>query len=411
MEDRGAFPGGGGPLEESGARILVVDDDRDARTLVAKRLRKAGYEVTEAPNGEEAFRIMEGFIPDLVLTDIRMPVMDGLELARRLKESFSLQHVPVIFLSAKNSDEDVIEALKLGGGYVTKPFSLEVLTAKVGAMLRLSLEQRRVLRQAEQFHEVYLHEQQLMMELEEANKQLERLNAAKEEFLGMAAHDLRNPLTGVLNYAEFLVDNPDLSEEQRKEFAGAIRQQAQQMILLINDILDISKIEAGKLDIKPAVQRMEGIVDACVPLQRSIAEKKSIRLLTDFASGLPEVQADANRVTQVLNNLLSNAVKFSRAGDAVTIRCVMRDGMVETQVVDTGQGIPEEDLPKLFGKFQQVSTQATAGEVGTGLGLAIVKKIVELHGGRVRVESRWGQGTTFAFTLPSAAGASARSSG
>jgi PAS domain S-box-containing protein len=246
-------------------------------------------------------------------------------------------------------------------------------------------------------------------EIKRKNAQLVELNKEKNQLLGMAAHDLRNPLSIVNTASAFLLDDASrlLPEAKRAEFLRRINSGSKFMLNLIDDLLDVTKIEAGRLDLELKDGDLCGLIEENLALNRMLANKKNIRL--DFApeSGLPRLRFDRGKVEQVLNNLVSNALKFSASGTVVTVRASRVDGNMVVSVRDQGQGIPAEELDKLFKPFGKTSVRGTAGEKSTGLGLAICRKIIEGHGGRIWAESELGKGSVFSFSLPVAAPARA----
>lgn len=241
----------------------------------------------------------------------------------------------------------------------------------------------------------------LQRELAQKNRALATLNEQKNQLLGMAAHDLRSPLGVIVNYSQFLQEElgPQVSEEHQ-DFLGVIRSQSEFLLRLIDDILDVSQIESGELRLDLQRTDLEDLVRRNVALNRVLAEKKPILVSLVQDAGLAPFRLDAGKIEQVLNNLISNAIKFSHPGTEVTVR-VERDGeSVVVTVQDQGQGIPAEDLPKLFKPFGRTRVRSTAGEASTGLGLSIVRRIVEGHKGTVTVESTEGVGSTFRVRLP-----------
>jgi signal transduction histidine kinase len=227
---------------------------------------------------------------------------------------------------------------------------------------------------------------------------LRALNEQKNKFLGMAAHDLRNPIGGILGYSEMLLED-ELADEQRT-VVSKIESSSKFMLRLLNDLLDISQIESGKLELNLERCDVAGLVRQNVELNRIIAAKKQIGIELAAADGLPVITADPAKFEQVLSNLVSNAIKYSFPNTRVRVAVSHHEDGVRVAVTDQGQGIPAEELPKVFQEFQKTSVQSTAGEKSTGLGLAIVKRIVEGHGGAIGVESTVGEGSTFWFTLP-----------
>ena len=247
-------------------------------------------------------------------------------------------------------------------------------------------------------------------ELKKQSEEIKALAEIKDELLGIAAHDLRTPLTIIHGYAQLLLMALQDEAQPRARLAEDLRtieRTSLEMTNLLTDLLDVSKIEAGKIRISPEeVDAEELVLNAC-GLHQVLASGKKLTINLNIEKGLPRIVVDPKRIGQVLNNLLSNAIKFSDEGSTVTlsVRRVQADGLatpeaIEFGVEDTGQGIAAEDLPKLFSKFQQSSAKPTRGEKGTGLGLAIAKKLVELHNGRIGVESVQGRGSRFFFVIP-----------
>jgi len=241
----------------------------------------------------------------------------------------------------------------------------------------------------------------LQRELAKKNAQLGQLNEQKNRLLGMAAHDLRTPLGAILSYAEFLEDDVSviLNGEQR-EFLTRIRDLSDFMLHLVSDLLDVSAIEAGQLNLDRQPTNAIHLIQRVVKLSSVLAAKKEIAVQFDPPDTSPELTLDAGKIEQVLDNLISNALKFSHSGTRVQVRLECTQEAVIVAVQDEGQGIPASDLPKLFRAFSRTSVRSTGGEKSTGLGLAIVRRIVEGHGGRIWVESKVGKGSTFFFTLP-----------
>ena len=241
-------------------------------------------------------------------------------------------------------------------------------------------------------------------EVVKKNEEVTRLNAQKDELMGMVAHDLRTPITAILGFTDVMTQHLDIEAgtERVREDVQIIARISSEMSDLLNDLLDVAKIEAGKITIARERRSVRELVLDCYHTYVYLTEPKNLKLKLDVAADLPPVNHDARRIGQVLNNLLANAAKFSRPGDTITLGA-RRDhnyNCIEVSVMDTGQGIPVEEIPKIFQRFEQTSTKSTKGEVGTGLGLAIAKKLVELHGGKIWVESRKGIGSKFTFTLP-----------
>jgi signal transduction histidine kinase len=245
----------------------------------------------------------------------------------------------------------------------------------------------------------------MQRELIKRNIELEKLNDLKNEFIGMAAHDLRNPLQVIEGYSVLLLGKRfgELSDEQQ-QFISLIKKNSDFMLKLITDLLSISKIEAGKLTLEFTETDLIPLLQRTIELNRLLFEQKQIQIEFLADEGLPKVRVDATKVEQVLDNLISNAGKFSSPNSIVEVRARKNQEEIVISVKDEGQGIPANELDRLFVPFQKLSVKGTAGEQSTGLGLAIVKRIVEGHSGKVSVKSEVGVGSTFSFSLPISAG-------
>jgi PAS domain S-box-containing protein len=242
------------------------------------------------------------------------------------------------------------------------------------------------------------HEQ----ELADKSAELAQLNEVKNQLLGMAAHDLRNPLSVILTASSFMAGDGGtlLPEAKKVDFIRRIKANSQFMLKLIDDLLDVAKIESGRLDLGLEEADIVDVIDDSLGLNDILAEQKGIALQFDRPPGLPRLRLDRDKVEQVLNNLVSNALKFSDPGTTVRVTAARLNGSVVVSVKDQGRGIPAAELDKLFQPFGKTSVKSTAGERSTGLGLAIARKIVEGHKGRIWAESEVGKGSTFSFSLP-----------
>jgi len=237
-------------------------------------------------------------------------------------------------------------------------------------------------------------------ELRQANAELRRTSRLKSQFLANMSHELRTPLNAIIGFAEAIRDGlaGEPTDEQR-EFADDIYQGGRQLLQMINDILDFAKLESGAMDLALEPVDLASIVDEALRVARGLARRRGVQVGADVSPRPLELTADSMKVKQVLYNLLSNAIKFSEAGGQVTVRARLRKEIVRLQVTDTGTGIAPEDLPTLFEEFSQADSSLTRKHEGTGLGLALTRRLVELHGGRIDVESELGRGSTFTVTL------------
>lgn len=240
----------------------------------------------------------------------------------------------------------------------------------------------------------------LQRELARRNAELGALNERKNEFMGIAAHDLRSPLTVIKGNASLLTMYPEMPVEERLDILNMITGSVTDMVEMLNKLLNVSEIEAGKLEIAPVEIDIYEYFRLIAQKNRHLADQKNIALHLNIEPDLPSIQFDPHRIQQVMHNLLSNAFKFSDPNTRVTIHIVPLESFIEVSVIDQGRGIKPDEIDKVFLAFQQTSTKATAGEHSTGLGLAICKRIVELSGGEIGVESNIGHGSRFFFTLP-----------
>lgn len=238
-------------------------------------------------------------------------------------------------------------------------------------------------------------------QLREKIGELEDLNRQKNEFVGVAAHDLRSPLAVIEMYSAFLLDEPaQRLTEREREFLRVIALQSRFMLNLINDLLDVTRIESGNLDLRPESGDFRAFACRVAALQAVLAERRGIEVAVEGDDAPCVAVFDPPRMEQVLNNLIGNAIKFSQGGTRVTVRVACTPEGVRTSVADQGPGIPAGEREAIFREFHRGTVRPAAGERSTGLGLAIARRIVEAHGGSIGVESEVGKGSTFFFTLP-----------
>ncbi len=240
----------------------------------------------------------------------------------------------------------------------------------------------------------------LQRELYKKNAELERLNKLKNEFLGMAVHDLRNPLNAIMGFSQYLLDSSNVPlQPDQSRILGNIYSASRFMFRIVEELLDISSIESGSLNLDIKETDYVELIKNNIELNSYPAKQKNIEISFIQEDEIPLMKIDAGKIEQVLNNLISNAVKFSNSGSSINISIKRKDSKVITSVADKGQGIPEAEIEKVFKPFPKMSVKSTSGEKSTGLGLAIVKKIIEGHRGTVWVESRHGEGAVFSFSL------------
>ena len=371
------------PFQLTGRKILVVDDDRLNIRILGGILKSEGYALAEADSGERALELYTTFRPDLVLLDVMMAGIDGFETCRRLKRDYGDKCAPVIFITAKSESDDVVEGLGAGGvDYLPKPFKPKEVLARIRSHLQ---------------NQILSEQQKLLVE------QLSKANSAKNRFLGMAAHDLRNPLASIRGLSEFLIDGAvgPLTPDQ-VDLIQTIHGASQSMLEMVNELLDVATIESGELKLHLEPHNLSELVGKSVVLTNMEAAKKKTQVAFDAAAVSVSLTIDSAKMKQVIDNLLTNAVKFSPPGSTVTaaVQANPATGTCSLSVRDQGPGIPENERDKLFKDFSRLSIKPTGGEKSTGLGLAICRKIVEAHHGTIVAENLPGRGCEFRVTLP-----------
>ncbi|MAF12457.1 hypothetical protein CMK11_18580 [Candidatus Poribacteria bacterium] len=394
--------------------ILVVEDSRLQRAILRRTLVEAGYAVTEASDGVDALAALRGAPFELVISDVEMPNMDGCELCQAVRGDPALAGIPVMLVTVLASPRDLVRGIMAEADtYITKPYKPDALLSRVDALLgtrheRVGEGATCTVSFAGESYEVPADPQYTLNFLlatyenvVDQNHELDLLNHQKNQFLGMAAHDMRNPLFVIEQFSALLTGGMlgEVVAEQAK-LIDRIRANSEFMLRLVDELLDITKIESGTLQLDMQPSDMVEFVQRNLALNRVVAEAKNITLAFDPPSDLAPIEMDAGKMEQVLNNLLSNAIKYSHPGTRVDVLVAFSEGHVRLSVRDEGQGIPADEQAELFTPFQQTSVQATEGEKSTGLGLAISKRIVSGHRGRIWVESEVGTGSTFHVELP-----------
>jgi len=367
------------PTESNEPTVLIVDDTLANLRLLTDMLREQGYKVRGAPNGEIALNAARSAPPNVILLDINMPGKNGYEVCRELKADDSTSQIPVIFLSALDEPLDKVAAFDVGGAdYVSKPFQIEEVLARVDHQVRL---------------------QQLQTDLLEARRGAEAASQAKSVFLANMSHEIRTPMNAILGYAQILAEDEGLSELQRKA-VSTIDTSGQHLLALINDILDLSKIEAGREDLHEEDFDVTDLVRDLGTLFEFRCRDKGLAWKLDNVAGPLFVHGDMQKLRQVLINLLGNAAKFTSKGAVSLLVRLDGDGEngIEFRVSDSGPGIVPERQQAIFDPFQQESIGLQQG--GTGLGLAISRRHAALMGGTIELASSTEHGSTFVLRLP-----------
>ena len=391
--------------------ILIVDDSEKnlftLRTLIEEYINA---HILSALSGYAALKILVESAVDLIILDVQMPDMDGFETARLIQSRPKSQHVPIVFLTAAYKAEEFQQkGFEMGAvDYLTKPIDAPQLINRIKSYVRF-IEQDRKHKQgleskvAERTAELLKARNELeehSIALLEAKNKAEEANFSKSQFLANMSHELRTPLNAIIGYSEMLQeDAQDLGEEDCVNDLQKIQTAGKHLLGLVNDVLDISKIEAGKMDLCLETFKLSTVVNELVSTVKPLIKNKGNLLETVIDDNLGEMHTDITKLHQILLNLLSNAAKFTEKG---TIRLdVKHDGeWINFCVTDNGIGMTREQQHKLFKPFMQADSSTTRRYGGTGLGLAITKHFAQMMGGTVLVESEFGYGSTFMLSLP-----------
>ncbi len=368
--------------ECSQLRVLIVDDSATIREMLRDVLDSEGYQLLVATSGDEALSVVEESRPELVLLCGRLPDMSGLEVLQQIKSRHQGDDISVIMVTSNDEVSDVVTALDAGAtDFVSKPFSGPIVRSRVRNALSSCV---------------------LLHQLRVAKEAAESATKAKSEFLAHMSHEIRTPMTAVLGFTDVLLER--LEDPENLDATRIIKRNGQHLLDLINDILDLSKIEADKLDIHRVDCSAAQIVDDVATLMRGRAESKSLALKVEYQTPIPKtICSDPTRLRQILVNLIGNAIKFTESGQVILRLAYIQqsdgENRLQFEVIDSGIGLTHEEASRLFQPFVQANSSTTRRFGGTGLGLAICLRLTEMLGGKIVVESIPGTGSTFRFSI------------
>lgn len=353
--------------------ILIVDDTAINIKYLGSLLSEQKYDVEFALSAREALEWVQKKSFDLILLDVMMPEMDGYTLCSRLKEIDEVNEVPIIFITAKISKEDIIKGLSLGAvDYIAKPFNREELLLRVKTHITIQLQK----------------------------KELQNLNSTKDKFFSIIAHDLINPFNALLSFSELLEESLNNENiEESKIYQKYIQDASNNGYDLLVNLLDWARLQLGRIEFKPELINLNEIVIQSIELVNQSALPKKIKLEYQLHN-IKEIHADKNMLSTILRNLLSNAVKFTNNNGKIEVIVCEDSTKFTFEIKDNGVGIKPENVKKLFKSNTFLTTAGTNHEKGSGLGLTLCLDFIQNHGGSIWVNSELNSGTSFFFTIP-----------
>ncbi len=365
--------------------VLIVDDSNLISDFIKKNLEKSGYTVDGVANdGLEAIEMTNSFLPDIILMDIEMPNMDGLEATRIINGSHS---IPIILLTS-HAEKDIIEVASTNGasGYLIKPSS----PAEIDIAITVALARSKDMIELKRLNQMLI----------ESEENLKSLNATKDKFFSIIAHDLKNPLGNFKDVTKLLHESyNDFTEEERFEYLDLIKESSNSIYSLLENLLEWSRTQRGQIMYNPIYFNLCEIVETTNELLHLSSENKKIELINKIPKE-SKIYGDTNLLTTVIRNLVSNAIKFTPINGRIIVDYTSDSDSILIFIKDSGVGMSENTINKLFRIDESVTTLGTAQETGTGLGLILCKEFVEIHNGKIWVESELGKGSTFFIKLP-----------
>lgn len=369
--------------------VLVVDDEPENLNVLESMLAQHHYTVTLFPNAELALRAARGIRPDIFLLDVRMPQMDGYELCRSLKQDVELADIPVIFVSALDTREDVLKGFTAGGiDYVTKPFCTEEVVARVRTHIALRRTRSDLARSHREVADHY--------------EKLREAESLRDSLVHMLGHDMRSLLHSIIGHIELVAESagPAMEEADTRSLGLAV-EATRALNRMVTQMIDVSRWEAGRMPLSPSHAAALDLVRGAVDAMSGILHGRRVEVEAHPRS--IRVRADAELTRRVLHNLIENAVKYGPEDTPIHVGAAAQDDSVRFSVTDHGPGVPPEHLGQIFDKFTQAGKIRRRYSASSGLGLTFCRMAVEAQGGQIGVQSQPAGGCTFWFTLPQAA--------
>lgn len=403
--------------KEPFANVLVVDDSEIILKLVRNYLRSDNYKVTTAIKGYEALDFIDGggnF--DLIVLDVILPDISGFEVCKLIRQKFSLNELPILFLTGLKEIMNIVEGFYAGGNdYLVKPFNSQEFMVRAKTLIKLKklTQTNEALQEAiemknralVQLQQEIAYRLKIEKELIAAKEIADDANKLKSQFLANMSHEIRTPMNAILGFSEILKNR--ITDEKNQSYIDSVINSGKNLLVVINDILDLSKIEAGKIDFELAPVSLKQLVNDIGQIFALKIQEKNLTYISEVSDHIPEyINLDESRIRQLLVNLVGNAIKFTSKG-TVEVKVIPDNiNKINTTInlniiiSDTGIGIPEDQQDVIFDAFTQQEGQSKKAYGGTGLGLTITKRLVEMMGGSINVESTPGKGSSFRIYLP-----------
>jgi signal transduction histidine kinase len=404
--------------------VLIVDDQPRNLDVLETMLLPLGCELVRSTSADEALLALLRHDFAAIVLDIRMPGMNGIDLAKLIKQRKRSRHVPILFLTAHSADEtDVLQGYGVGAvDYLSKPINADILRSKVGVFIDLFTKTRALEALNEQLHSEIGRRQDAQAALERANQELERRVAQrtaalshardeaerqsrlKDEFVASLSHELRTPMNVILGWLSMLDEGKPIKDVYAT--LAIVKRNAELQAKLIDDLLDINRLMSGSVQLEMTSVDVSALLTQTIQGLKPAADSKGVTILASLDSPAATLLGDARRLQQVFWNVVHNAVKFTPRGGRVEIRARRNEGQLEISVQDSGRGISPSFLPHVFDRFRQEVSALSGGTAGLGIGLSIARQLVELHGGQITAFSGGpGAGATFVVSIPIATNA------
>jgi K+-sensing histidine kinase KdpD len=369
------------------AKVLIVDDDKENVDLIAYFLKPQNYSIVTAHDGVEALRLVESENPDIILLDIRLPKMDGFQVCERIKKNHYSKFIPIIMITALKDLKSKIQSLEAGADdFISKPFENIELLTRVKSLLRIK-----------KYHDEL---EKKNKELEEKNKALMRMDQFKEELSHLIVHDMKNPIFVIQGNLQMLSMGMDDSQPQLKKYVNRIDRSTQNLLRMVMNLIDITKIESGSMSLKLELASLNDVMEKSIQKLKDFPEFSTKQFNVKFGEQIPYTKMDISVMERVIDNLLSFAIANVPSDGRVDVETFKTEKTIGAAVHDFGQQIPLKYGDNVFNKFRQIEIKKEGYRVGRGLGLTFCNLAVEAHGGKMYLDENNTVGNRIIFELP-----------